>query len=357
MNNGKNITPHGKISIIVPVYNVEEFLAECIESLINQTYSDLEILLVDDGSKDSSGKIADDYALKDSRIKVIHKPNGGVSSARNEALRACTGEYILFVDSDDWIKKDTCERVLRTMQANDADVCFYNLIMAPRGEKNYLRRPTAPEGVADQRVLIREILQNYFMCINNKCFHRSAVTVDGKISEFTLGMRILEDGVWLTSVFHLWKKGVMIKDGLGYRRLWEGSAMGDVAKRHQTDIEYLRNFRSIIAKFDAYGEKISNIAKDHFMDYAIAALKRSTKRADRVWLKAIAEEMRAVDVDYSVYVFANIYNELNECKQNAAKSEQNAVNDQSNSKTDGGIKKVVKKLVPGPVKRALKRFR
>jgi len=102
------ITKH-LITVIIPVYNVEKYLNRCIESIINQTYKNLEIILVDDGSTDNSGKICDEYALKDNRIKVIHKQNGGVSSARNKGLEVATGEYIGFVDSDDYIEKDMYE--------------------------------------------------------------------------------------------------------------------------------------------------------------------------------------------------------------------------------------------------------
>lgn len=99
----------GLISIIVPVYKAEEYLDRCVESLVNQTYTNLEIILVDDGSPDNSGKLCDEWALKDKRIKVIHKENGGVSSARNVGLKAATGEYISFVDSDDYMNESYME--------------------------------------------------------------------------------------------------------------------------------------------------------------------------------------------------------------------------------------------------------
>ena len=83
-----------KVSVIIPVYNVEKYLKECIQSVLRQTYKNLEIILVDDGSKDNSGKICDEYAKKDERIKVIHKKNGGLSDARNVGIDICTGEYI-----------------------------------------------------------------------------------------------------------------------------------------------------------------------------------------------------------------------------------------------------------------------
>lgn len=92
-----------KISVIVPVYKVENFLDRCVESIVGQTYENLEIILVDDGSPDNCPAMCDKWAEKDGRIKVIHKENGGVSSARNAALDIVSGDYICFVDSDDWI--------------------------------------------------------------------------------------------------------------------------------------------------------------------------------------------------------------------------------------------------------------
>ena len=97
------------ISVILPVYNVQQYLEKCIESVVNQTYKNLEIILIDDGSTDMSGKICDEFAEKDGRIKVIHSKNGGVSAARNIGLDIATGEYIGFVDSDDWIESQMYE--------------------------------------------------------------------------------------------------------------------------------------------------------------------------------------------------------------------------------------------------------
>lgn len=103
------------ISVIVPVYRVEPFLPRCLDSLRNQTYRNLEILLVDDGSPDNCGKICDEYAEKDHRFRVIHKENGGLSSARNAGLDAATGEFIGFVDSDDWIAPQMYETLLSAL--------------------------------------------------------------------------------------------------------------------------------------------------------------------------------------------------------------------------------------------------
>lgn len=105
-----------KISIIVPIYNVEKYLSDCIDSLSAQTYPNIEIILVDDGSPDHCPQICDQYVKQDSRIKVIHKKNGGLSDARNVGLKAASGKYIMYVDSDDYIEIDACEQLLKGMQ-------------------------------------------------------------------------------------------------------------------------------------------------------------------------------------------------------------------------------------------------
>lgn len=111
-----------KISIIVPCYNVEQYLPKCIDSIINQTYKNLEILLVDDGSPDRCGEICDEYAKKDTRIKVIHKKNGGLADARNVALDVMTGEYVVCVDSDDYISPTHIEGLYHLIEKHGADV-------------------------------------------------------------------------------------------------------------------------------------------------------------------------------------------------------------------------------------------
>lgn len=111
-----------KISIIVPVYKVERYLEKCINSILNQTFKDFELILVDDGSPDRCGEICDNYAKKDNRIIVIHKENGGVSDARNVGLDIATGEYIGFVDSDDWIEKDMYENLYDKCKKEQSDI-------------------------------------------------------------------------------------------------------------------------------------------------------------------------------------------------------------------------------------------
>ena len=110
------------ISIIVPVYKVEKYLDKCINSIVSQTYKNLEVILVDDGSPDSCGKMCDEWTKKDTRIKVIHKENGGLSDARNFGLDCAKGKYIQFVDSDDYIEKDMIEFLYKNLKENNADI-------------------------------------------------------------------------------------------------------------------------------------------------------------------------------------------------------------------------------------------
>ena len=118
------------VSVIVPIYNVEKYLNKCVDSIVNQTYKNLEIVLVDDGSTDDSGKICDEYAGKDSRIKVVHKENGGLSDARNNGIDISNGRYLAFIDSDDWIEPNMIEKMYSNAIENNADisVCQYEIV-------------------------------------------------------------------------------------------------------------------------------------------------------------------------------------------------------------------------------------
>ena len=122
------------ISIIVPVYNVSRYLKQCIDSLLKQTYENIEILLIDDGSTDDSGKICDNFAEIDSRIRVIHQRNQGVSVARNEGLRQASGSWIMFVDSDDWVEQEICKTLLDRALKCNCDICGCDLLKEIEGQ-------------------------------------------------------------------------------------------------------------------------------------------------------------------------------------------------------------------------------
>lgn len=116
------------VSVIVPVYKVEEYLPKCINSILNQTYRNLEVILVDDGSPDNCGALCDQYAEQDARVRVIHRENGGISAARNSGLEIMQGDYLIFVDSDDWLAMDAVQVLYDRLQQDDSDVAMGQVV-------------------------------------------------------------------------------------------------------------------------------------------------------------------------------------------------------------------------------------
>lgn len=158
-----------KISIIVPIYRVEKYLTTCIDSLMNQTLKEIEIILVDDGSPDKCGEIAEQYAKKDSRIKVIHQKNSGLGPARNTGIQAAKGEYIGFVDSDDWANKNMFENLYHAALENNADIVVSGHCDWRDGKMIRVKRhPLAGKTVRDKNE-INEIRKNlYGQNVNDK---------------------------------------------------------------------------------------------------------------------------------------------------------------------------------------------
>ena len=160
------------ISVIVPVYKVEPYIHRCIDSIIHQTYQNLEIILVDDGSPDNCGKICDEYAAIDSRIKVIHQKNGGLSAARNSGIDICKGEYIGFVDSDDCIHPEMYQRLYD-------DICIHKVKLAfchPNMCKGEIKTPLLSHPTIchpKDHVLLRSMIENIWWSAWTKLYHRS----------------------------------------------------------------------------------------------------------------------------------------------------------------------------------------
>lgn len=152
-----------KISVIVPVYKVEPYLDKCVSSIVNQTYTNLEIILVDDGSPDSCPTMCDAWAEKDSRIRVIHKPNGGLSDARNAGIVVATGELMAFVDSDDWIASDMYEHLYQRLTEDDSDIAACGVQMV--WENKTPSRTLTREGscVLNQEEAMRAIIEESWL--------------------------------------------------------------------------------------------------------------------------------------------------------------------------------------------------
>lgn len=153
-----------KVSVIVPIYNVERYLRKCIDSIINQSYRNLEIILVDDGSPDNCGKICDEYSTRDMRVKVIHKTNGGLSDARNAGMRIASGDYFAFVDSDDWIEPQMFERLVNNSIIFEADISVGGVVDLLEEDNRYIPFKSTFDGKLTNYVLEKEdAMKKYFL--------------------------------------------------------------------------------------------------------------------------------------------------------------------------------------------------
>lgn len=167
-----------EVSIIVPVYNAEKTIRRCIESIINQEYIDFELILCDDGSTDVSGAICDEYQEKDERIRVLHKPNTGVSDTRNQGIAMAQGTYIQFLDADDWITVDATKLLVRTMKEKDCDLVisdFYRVV----GERTSHKGDIEDEDVLSREAFAQYMMENpadfYYGVLWNKLFKREII--------------------------------------------------------------------------------------------------------------------------------------------------------------------------------------
>lgn len=150
------------ISVIVPVYKVEKYLERCIESLRNQVYTNLEIILVDDGSPDACGEICDTYQQKDPRIRVIHKANGGLSDARNAGIQVARGKYLGFIDSDDYVAPDMFSHLYGILKDNDADVSICSAVVVEEGKQAQFTDGRVTNVLSGEEILLGMIYQNLF---------------------------------------------------------------------------------------------------------------------------------------------------------------------------------------------------
>lgn len=219
------------LSIIVPVYNVEAYLAECVDSILAQTFPDFEVILVDDGSTDSSAALCDSYAARDGRIRCLHKENGGQTSARQEGFRQACGEYIAFVDSDDWISPDMYLKMCGAAKETDADVICCNYTSVAPG-KTIERQEFCAPGLYDKARLTEEIYPQ--MLLSGSFFHFGvSPSIYSKIFRKTLlekhffhvplGVKLGEDGLVVYPCLLDASSVCFLPDFLYYYRSRQGS--------------------------------------------------------------------------------------------------------------------------------------
>lgn len=239
------------ISIIVPVYNVEQYLEQCIDSICGQTYPTLEIILVDDGSTDSSGAICDAYAERDSRIKVIHKRNGGLSSARNAGLEMATGEFVAYVDSDDWVELGIYEACIKAMRQNeDADLALFPYVYFDQGKQDSGHLLPQKHKLSREEALSEYECATFQKGINpsvwSKLFRHEAI----QGIKFPTG-RVYEDLPYTYEVLSRCRSVVVINQvGYNYRRDNAGS-ISNTIKANILDV--CHNLEELRDRYEAQG--------------------------------------------------------------------------------------------------------
>ena len=252
------------ISVVVPVYNTEKYLSRAIESIMRQTYENLEILIINDGSTDNSGHLCDEYAAKDDRIHVIHQENCGVSAARNTGLDAARGEWIGFVDSDDWIDPSMYEKLLNAAQGRGSKivVCGHNdyrgSVVIKKGRRTLLG--SIGQVKAIEHLLAYDCFEGYLW---NKLFSRSLLTdicLDTDI-------HFCEDILFCTKVFMLTENIYCIPDTLYHHCLAEHSAMLNFNAKRLTELLAWERTASTLEQLST---NLAKIAKCRYADAAIA---------------------------------------------------------------------------------------
>lgn len=243
-----------KISFILPIYNVEKYLGECIESLLVQTYQNFEIILVDDGSPDNCPTLCDEWATKDSRIKVLHKPNGGLSDARNAGVKISSGDYIIFVDSDDfWIDKNGLQNLMEVVKENpECDFISFNCSYYYQDTKTYKKWIPYDEKLAypiDKDTAMRSLVASGTMPMSAwlKVISRKFLSDIGL--SFICGI-VSEDIPWFIDLLDGCKKCMFVNQYIyAYRQNVSGSISTSIGERNFNDI--LNTIRKELEKIDS----------------------------------------------------------------------------------------------------------
>lgn len=304
-----------KISVIIPVYKVEKFLRQCVNSVLAQTHSDLEVILVDDGSPDSCGAICDEFAAKDSRIKVIHKENGGVSAARNTGLDMATGQWVMFVDSDDLVDRHYAEFLLKAAEQSGADLicCGHNRFT----EEPNLQSKERFEKYSVEEFSREEAMENAFSIwykpnVWGKLVRRELF----RFVRFPDAKRA--EDLWVSyQLLAGCNKVAMMRHYAPYHyRNTPQSAMSKITARYIEDDMKMRldSFLTVFAgRYPMTEVKLGRQAKRIFLDFALSARSIHSQECDaalRKWGRELYHQMWkptavgfAEKLDYSILCF------------------------------------------------------
>lgn len=250
-----------KISIIIPIYNVENYLEKCIQSVLNQTYKDFELLLIDDGSTDNSVKICDDYAQKDNRIRVIHKTNGGVSTARNEGIRNARGEYLGFIDSDDYIEPNMYETLINNIEEYGCDIsiCGFKVFDEDTDTVERVQDSGRLELLNQEQLVSKETDMPWSIRLDtiNKLFRKK--TIEGLY--FREDLKCAEDTLFLHEAIRKMNSGVFIELPLYVNVKHKGSAM----RGSLSPISYYKSYFVDYEIYKDIKQNFSNLTTESFL--------------------------------------------------------------------------------------------
>lgn len=236
------------ISIIVPIYNVEQYLSKCVDSVLSQSYKDMEIILVDDGSTDNCPSLCDEYAKKDNRITVIHKKNGGLSDARNAGMKKAHGEWIFFLDSDDWINDKALETLYFFAVEKDCDIVQGNFYYAYNDHLLYRceSREEQSKHILNRNEAMKELIIN--QRVKNFAWGKLYKSSFIKTIDFPVG-RFYEDSYWQHLIFHKIDKYGIVDVPIYFYRQREDSISGKPTDRYNDLIEGYRYRLEFIEKY------------------------------------------------------------------------------------------------------------
>ena len=255
-----------KISVIVPIFKVEQYLENCINSIINQTYENLEIILVDDGSPDNCGAICDELAIKDNRIKVIHKENGGLSSARNAGLDIATGDLIAFIDSDDWIEPEMLTVLERILSENNADFSVCGMI-ADFGDAVIKNKSSVSNVVKVNKPEIFNLILNaptFYGYAWNKLYRREIIG-DLRFDESLMSCEDLDFCVRLAAK----SNSAVFTNEKFYHYMQHSASMTGETGYSTRKLSVLKAYENILPYYEKYNSENLSIIRKNYLKIAI----------------------------------------------------------------------------------------
>ena len=292
------------VSVIVPVFNAEKHIQKCVDSLLKQTYQNTEIILIDDGSADQSGTICDEYAACHATVKVIHKKNGGVSSARNAGMRAASGEYLHFCDADDWLEPETYQEIIPQLISEKAETAVFGWYVdteEKEGVRSVSKADHALDGVGSQFDIFQTMLmlsgnygglKGYGNFIWNRIYKKeSLLDRNSRLILFDEETEVAEDGLWLVRAAQNWYKGVFFRKPYYHYVQNKESTMNTAENFCSTRLASQKSHMKMLEILRDYNLEYYEIHRQACMEY--------------FWITAKSEPMKR-EKEFIAQVIANV---------------------------------------------------